>query len=179
MIKIIYLLIILSHFLLAEKILNSNLRISVLNFGLEATNQFNFENSHRFILFSPFFIEKNNFGFGLYANPFIKKKYSEQNYQEFEPLQDSYLLNFRLRYFNYISNDIEGYFDFAYGDGNLYKWKNIAINWIELGLNYRINYSARLFIGYKYMLKTNAPDIDFNGFYLSLIFGHSFSDKSK
>ena len=46
----------------------------------------------------PFFVEKNNIGFGIYASPFIKEQYNDAGFQEFEPLIDSYLINFRFRY---------------------------------------------------------------------------------
>ena len=174
MVRILFLLIPSISFLFPAQDFDSETRISLFNVGVEATNQISIEKSHRSILFIPLFIEKKNMGFGIYANPFIKDQYNEAGFQEFDPLIDSYLINFRFRYLKPIWREVKLSFDIAYGDGNLYKWKDIIITWFELGFNYQFNYSTQLFLGYKYILNSNNNEIDFDGFYLNLIFGHSF-----
>lgn len=167
-------MIFFSSFILTDQKSISHTRISFLNFGLDVTNQISINNYYRSILFVPFLIEKNAFGFGVYANPFIRKKYNAAGFQEFESLINSYLINFRFRYYKPVFKKFDLSFDLAHGDGNMYGWKDIVISWVELAAHYRINYSTRLFLGYKYMLNSNDSDIDFNGFYLNLVFGHSF-----
>ena len=173
MIKTLSLLTLFTYFLFAQNF-GSETRVSLFNIGLDATEQFSLERFHRSILVSPFFIEKEKFGFGVYANPFIKKKYNSQGFEQFESLINSYLINFRFRYSEPVFQNIGVSFDLAYVDGNLYKWKDIVITWLELGFNYKIDYSTQLFLGYKYILNSNDSDIDFNGLYLNFIFGHSF-----
>ena len=92
-------------------------------------------------------------------------------------LIDSYLINSRLRYLKPILKNIKASFDIAYVDGNFYKWKDVIITWLEMGVNYKFNYSTQLFLGYKYILNSNDSHINFNGLYLNLVFGHSFLRK--
>ena len=174
-----FILIFFSSFILAFQKSVSDTRISFLNFGLDATSQISIDNYHRSILVAPFLIEKDRFGLGMYANPFIRKKYNTAGFQEFEALVDSYLINLRFRYSRSAFKQVDFFFDLAYADGNVYNWKDIVVSWIELGAHYRINYSSRLFLGYKYILDSNDPDIDFNGLYFNLVFGHSFIYKAK
>ena len=174
MIRSLLPLILSFSLLIPYQSIDSEKRVSFFNIGLDATSQFNLDKLHRSVVLVPFFIEKNNVGFGIYANPFIKEQYNDAGFQEFEPLIDSYLINFRFRYLRPIWKDAKLSVDLVHGDGNIYNWKNIVINWFELGFNYRFNYSSQLFLGYKYIINSNSNQIGFNGLYLNLIFGHSF-----
>ena len=176
--KFVCLLVFFSSFILTYQKNIPGARVSFFNFGLDATNQINIDNCYRSILFVPFLIEKDRFGFGVYANPFIRKKYNTAGFKEFDSLINSYLINFRFRYYKPVFKEIDFSFDLAHGDGNLYNWQDIVISWVELAVHYRVNYSTQLFLGYKYMLSSNEPNIDFNGFYLNLVFGHSFIHKA-
>ena len=149
-------------------------RISFLNIGIDINNHFNLDNFHRSILIVPVFYERNDMGFGIYVNPFIKTDNNDLGYESFSPLIDSYLVNFRFRYFKPLSKDVKLSFDLAYSDGNVYNWKDIVISWFEFGFNYKLSYSTQLFLGYKYILNSNDSSIDFNGVHFNLIFGHSF-----
>ena len=148
-------------------------RISFLNIGLNIENHFNIDNFHRSIVIVPIFFDKGDLGFGVYANPFLNSN-NNLGYEEFGPLVDSYLVNFRFRYYKPVWKDVKLSIDLAHADGNLYNWKDIVLSWVELGFNYKLSYSSQLFLGYKYIINSNDRSINFNGVYFNLIFGHSF-----
>ena len=67
-----------------------------------------------------------------------------------ELLLDSYLVNLRLRFIGDTLNDkIKVFSDLAYSDGNALKWKDIRVSWLEVGIFSRINYTTKIFMGYK------------------------------
>ena len=163
----------LCSILYTKEINDFKYRVSFLNIGLDVQNQFNIDNFHRSILLVPILFERGDLGFGVYANPFLNSS-NNLGYEQFGPLIDSYLVNFRLRYYKPFWKDVKLAIDLAHADGNLYKWKDIVISWLEIGFNYKLNYSSQLFLGYRYILNSNDSSIDFNGIYFNLIFGHSF-----
>ena len=163
----------LCSILYTKEINDFKYRVSFLNIGLDVQNQFNIDNFHRSILLVPILFERGDLGFGVYANPFLNSN-NNLGYEEFGPLIDSYLVNFRFRYYRPVWKDVKLSIDLAHADGNLYKWKDVVVSWLEIGFNYRLSYSSQLFLGYKYIVRSNDNSIDFNGIYFNLIFGHSF-----
>ena len=182
--KFIFLFTILFfQIILGNPLFKEEARISLLNFGLDITNQSNSKELYKSVSLVPIMIEKEFFdnnlgflGFGIYISPFIEETY-HNGYQQFDELINSYFINLRLRYSKPIFKNINAIIDIAHGDGNLYKWKNIIITWLEFGVHYRVNYTSRVFLGYKYTLNTNENKIDFDGLYINFIFGHSFIRK--
>jgi hypothetical protein len=84
------------------------------------------------------------------------------------------LVNLRLRFIGDTLNDkIKVFSDLAYSDGNALKWKDIRVSWLEVGIFSRINYTTKIFMGYKKTLNANV-DVDIDGFFVNLAFGHSF-----
>ena len=148
-------------------------RVSLFNFAFDYTKYSNFRDPHRSISIIPIMIEKENFEAGLYLTPFIKENYNAFGNYEYDKLFNSYLINARLRYTRPLNEKINMFTDFAYCDGNAYNWKNIYISWIEFGVYRRLNYSTKIFAGYKYTLKTN-ENINMDGFFLNFVFGYSF-----
>lgn len=170
-------IILVFFFFFSQIVLSQNdefqTRVSFLNFGFDFTKYSSFDESYRSISVIPFMIEKDNLELGLYLTPFIKEEYDDFGNYQYSNLLDSYLLNLRIRYIYPIYGKIESFIDWAYCDGNAYNWKDISILWIEAGFYYRLNYSTKLFAGYKHTLETN-ENIDLNGFFVNLIFGYSF-----
>ena len=148
-------------------------RISFLNFGLDLTKYTDFHELHRSILMIPVNIEIDNFEVGLYLTPFNKEVYDGFGNYVYNNLIDSYLVNLRLRYSFPVYRKFNGFVDLGYCDGNTYKWKDLYVLWSEVGVYYRLNYTTKLFIGYKKTINTNDA-IDINSIFINLIFGHSF-----
>ena len=149
-------------------------RVSIFNFGLDYTKYSNVEEIHRSIYLAPLMFEKENFEFGLYLTPFVLEEYDDYGNYVYDNMLDSYLVNLRLRFIGDTLNDkIKVFSDLAYSDGNALKWKDIRVSWLEVGVFSRINYTTKIFMGYKKTLNTNV-DVDIDGFFVNLAFGHSF-----
>jgi len=171
--------IIISSFLLLQVIFaqDSNefkTRVSVLNFGVDYTKYSSFDELYRSISIIPIMVERENFEVGLYITPFIKEEYDGYGNYVYDTILDSYLINLRLRFIGVTLFDrIKVFSDLAYSDGNAYNGKDVRVSWFEVGIFTRLNHTSKLFIGYKQTLIAN-EDIDMDGFFVNLIFGHSF-----
>tara|TARA_B100001123_G_C15053997_1_gene924765 strand:- start:384 stop:926 length:543 start_codon:yes stop_codon:yes gene_type:complete len=151
-----------------------NSRVSILNFGLDYTRYSSFDELHRSISIIPIMVEKENFEVGLYVTPFIKEEYDNYGNYIYDAVIDSYLVNLRFRFIGDTAYEgIKAFYDLAYSDGNAFNWKDIRVSWLEMGVFTRINHTSKLFVGYKKTLITN-EDIDMDGFFVNLVFGHSF-----
>ena len=148
-------------------------RVSFLNIGFDYTKYTNSSELYRSLFIIPFIFEKKNFELGLYMTPFVKETYDAFGHYKHDALPDSYLLNFRFRYIRSAYKQINIFFDLAYCDGESYNWKDIYVSWLEVGIYKRLNYTTKLFLGYKYTLNTN-ENIDMDGIFFNLIFGYSF-----
>ena len=151
-----------------------NSRVAILNFGLDYTKYSSFDELYRSISIIPIMVEKENFEGGLYITPFIKEQYDDYGNYIYDAIIDSYLINLRFRFIgNTKYEKIKIFSDLAYSDGNAFNWKDIRVSWLEVGVFTRLNHTSKLFVGYKQTLITN-EDIDMDGFFINLVFGHSF-----
>ena len=171
--------IIISFFILFQLVFAQNsdqfkARVSLFNFGLDYTKYSSFDELHRSISIIPIMVEKKNFEAGLYMTPFIKEQYDDYGNYIYDTIMQSYLVNLRFRFIgNTRYERIKIFSDLAYSDGNALNWKDIRISWLEVGIFTRLNHTSKLFVGYKKTLITN-ENIDIDGFFINLIFGHSF-----
>ena len=124
----------------------------------------------------PVMVENKKVGAGLYLTPFLKDKYDDYGHYMYSNFNESYLLNLRLRYIKDISKKINGFFDMVYGGKDVFENSPADLGWLEFGFHYRINYSFRLFVGYKQTLYSN-KEIDIDSFFINFTFGHSFLRK--
>ena len=150
-----------------------NTRLSFLNIGFDYTKYTNSSELYRSLSIIPFIFEKKSFELGLYITPFVKETYDAFGHYKHDALLDSYLLNLRVRYIKPVYRQINIFIDLAYCDGESYNWKDIYVSWLEMGIYKRLNYTTKLFLGYKYTLNTN-ENIDMNSIFFNLIFGYSF-----
>ena len=174
LIKSIILVIFLFQLVFSQDSNEFKTRISLFNFGLDYTKYSSFDELYRSVSIIPIMLERENFELGIYITPFIKENYDDYGNYVHDKIIDSYLVNLRLRFISGdTSNKIKGFSDLVYSDGNAFNWKDIRISWLEMGVFTRINHTSKLFIGYKKTLITN-EDIDMDGFFVNLVFGHSF-----
>ena len=157
-------------------------RISIFNFGFDYTDFTNSSELYRSISVVPLMIERKiNFdpryvtkiGIGLYLTPFLKEEYDEYGNYIYGDLLDGYFANLRFRYIQSFNDRFDWFLDFAHGDDEMFDWSPENITWMEVGAHCQINYSSRLFFGFKRMINTDG-EIDMSSFFINFIFGHSF-----